>query len=158
MLHIDFLSSLFPFHSSLLIKARRHFQRYVEALIEAADVFIGPRRDNNLTSMCVLPVCILSTACLFYLLANTKLVKANITFAAPCSWYAWSAWWLVIFYGSSCQNQKPNVDFSFIVDVEGWQRDGASSGTHICLLLFCMLLYVPWQLTDFTLRELSSLQ
>ena len=40
---------------------------------------------NNLASVCVLPVLTLSTACSFYLLTSTTLVKADRTFAAPCT-------------------------------------------------------------------------
>ena len=67
-----------------LFKTCRHFQGYVEAVVQATDVSIGPWMANNVASMCVLSVLTLSKAYSFYLLTNTKLVKADRTFAAPC--------------------------------------------------------------------------
>ena len=68
----------------LLFKTFRHFQGYMEAVVTATDVSIGPWMVNNINSMCVLPVLTLSTACSFYLPTNTTWVKADRTFAAPC--------------------------------------------------------------------------
>ena len=66
------------------IQNARHCQGYVEAVVEAMDVSIGPWMANNLASMCALSVLTLSKACSFYLPTNTKLVEADRTFAAPC--------------------------------------------------------------------------
>ena len=71
---------------AFVFKTHNHYQGYVEDVVKATDVSIGPRRGNKLASMCALLVWTLYTAhsLSFYLLTNTKLVKADRTFAAHC--------------------------------------------------------------------------
>ena len=73
--------SLEPKKKGLFIQNVPSLPMIVEAVVEATDISIGLRTDNNLASMFALPVWTLLTACSFYPLTNTKFVKAGKIFA-----------------------------------------------------------------------------